>query len=112
MKRLVRKQKKQKQAQIAKERIERLFQLADKSFNKNPELSNRYVQLARKISMRTNTRLPKKLKRKFCKHCGRYLVPGKNCRIRTKQGKLVCTCLECNRSARMPYLKEKKISKS
>ncbi|MBU2590120.1 MAG: ribonuclease P [Nanoarchaeota archaeon] len=95
--------KKNQQEKIAKERIECLFELADKHFKTNPSLSKRYVTLARKISTRTNTRIPAKFKIKFCKDCSNYLVPGINQRVRTKQGKIVRTCLICNKSKRKPF---------
>lgn len=88
---------------IAKERIKYLFEQARKAFNKNPALSNRYVTLARKLSMKYKVRIPRELKRKFCKHCYKYLVPGKNCRVRTHKGKVVYYCLNCKKYMRFPY---------
>jgi len=49
---------------IARERILILLDLAEKEFKKHPERSRRYVELARKISLRYNVRLSKQLKRK------------------------------------------------
>ena len=57
------------QKKIASERINILFRLASEEFKKHPERSNRYVELARKIGMRYNVRIPKLLKRRFCKKC-------------------------------------------
>jgi len=99
------KNKKIKQAKIAKERIERLFELAEKHFKSNPSIAKRYVTLARKISTKTNTRIPINLKTKFCKNCNSYLKPGVNQRVRTKQGKIVRTCLICNKSKRKSFNK-------
>jgi len=98
---------------IAKERIRILFDLAEEVIEKHPERSKRYVELARKIGMRYNVRIPKDLKRKFCKKCLSYLKPGVNCRVRTSEGKqaVIITCLECGEVARYPYIKEKKIIK-
>lgn len=104
--------KKIKQAKIAKERIKRLFELAEKHFKSNPSIAKRYVTLARKIATRTNTRIPPKLKAKFCKKCFNYMKPGVNQRVRTKKGKIVRTCLICEKSTRKPYTKEKKASKA
>ncbi|MDD4878365.1 MAG: ribonuclease P [Candidatus Nanoarchaeia archaeon] len=94
--------RKEKQASIAKERIEKLFSEAEDAFSKEPKLARRYVELARKISTRTNTRIPFALKRKFCKKCNAYLVPGKNARIRTKNKALIIACLECNGVSKLP----------
>lgn len=101
MKKLNAKKQKQMKA-IAKDRINYLFEQANKAFNKNPGLANRYVTLARKLAMKYKVRIPKELKRKFCKHCYKYLMPGKNCRIRTKEGKVVYYCLNCKKFMRFP----------
>lgn len=100
---------KKNEKKIAKERIEKLFEMAEKEFNQNKDLSNHYVNLARKISMKTNTPIPSKFKKQFCKKCYKYLKPGINCRIRTYKGKIIITCLECKNISRYPYLKEKKL---
>ena len=90
---------------IAKERIESLFKQADETFDSDSALSDRYVSLARKISMKFKVRIPPKLKRRFCKHCYTFLVPGKNCRVRTHEGKVVYTCSKCKGFMRFPYKK-------
>lgn len=88
---------------IALERINKLFEEAAKVFKNDKKLANRYVKIARKIGMKTKIRIPSKFKKRFCKHCLSYLVPGVNCRVRTKNGKLVYYCLECKRFMRYPY---------
>ncbi|MCX6815120.1 MAG: ribonuclease P [Candidatus Aenigmarchaeota archaeon] len=97
------------QQNIGRERIERLFSLAEKEFAKNPSRSHRYVSLARKIAMRYNIRLPPGLKRFYCKKCYKYLRPSINCRVRTsaRQRAVIITCLECGHVMRHPYRKEK-----
>ncbi|MDP6642022.1 MAG: ribonuclease P protein component 4 [Candidatus Nanoarchaeia archaeon] len=85
---------------IAKERINSLFEQADKTFKKNPKLSDRYITLARKIAMKSRVRIPRELKRKFCKHCYHYLKSGVNLRIRTKDKKVVYYCLDCKKYMR------------
>ena len=103
------KQKHQKkpieQRKIALERIRTLFKEAKTAFNQDPKLSNRYVELARKIAMKYKVRIPKQLKRQFCKHCYSYLVPGKNLRVRARKGKIVYSCLECKKFMRFPHNK-------
>ena len=64
--------------EIARQRIEILFQQAKEKFPKSPSLSNRYVKLARELAMKVKIRMPVELKRRFCKHCYSYLVPSKN----------------------------------
>ena len=96
---------KQKQKEIAKERVKTLFQQAEKVFSRNKSLANRYVTLARKIAMKVKLRIPLELKRKFCKHCYKFLMPGKNARIRTRDGKVIISCLECKKFTRIPVKK-------
>lgn len=98
----------EKQKKIAKERVEKLLELAS---SVNQKLADRYVTLARKISMKVNLRLPSVLKRKFCKNCSTYFRPGVNCRVRTRNGKVVYYCFNCKTTYRIPFLKEKKEKK-
>jgi ribonuclease P protein subunit RPR2 len=93
------------QIRIAKERIKILFDLALKEFKKHPERSRRYIQLLRKIGLRYNVRLPKELKRKFCKKCFNLFIPGYSCEIRLndKTKTVNIKCLRCNKIYRYPY---------
>ncbi len=93
---------KKKQKDIASTRIETLFQQAADIFSVDKALANRYVALARKIAMKTKTKIPTPLKRQFCKHCYRYLMPGINVRIRTHRGKVIISCFECKKFMRIP----------
>ena len=92
---------------IAKERIIQLFEQAALKKD-NQGLANRYVTLARKISMKYKVRIPSVLKRRFCKHCYQYFVQGKNCRVRTAEGKVVYSCFKCKKFMRFPYVREQK----
>src|SRR3989338_6013165 len=92
---------KHKQKEIALERINILFEEAEKAFSKNKALANRYVSLARKIAMKVKLKIPLKCKRKFCKHCYSYLRPGINSRVRTNRGKVTISCFECKKFTRI-----------
>tara|TARA_Y100000034_G_C6805019_1_gene361398 strand:+ start:113 stop:394 length:282 start_codon:yes stop_codon:yes gene_type:complete len=87
---------------IAKGRIKKLFSEADKVFNKNKKLANRYVELARKISMKVNQPIPKLLKRRFCKHCYHYLRNGVNSRVRIHKSRVIIYCDNCKKYTRIP----------
>ena len=88
---------------IAKNRIKRLFTLAEEcALNNKLVLSNRYVFLARKISMRYLVPIPNKFKRRFCKHCYCYLIPGKNCRVRIYRSRIIVNCFNCKKYTRIP----------
>ncbi len=88
---------------LAVQRINRLFELADQEFEENPKRSDRYVLLARRIGMRFRVRFPKTLKRRMCKHCRSYLVPGSSARVRLRGRYITVTCLRCNKQMRYPY---------
>ena len=93
---------KAKQKEIAKERVQILFKQAEDNFSKNKSLANRYITLARKVAMKVKIRIPLELKRKFCKHCYKFLMPGVNSRVRTRDGKVIISCFECKKFTRIP----------
>jgi ribonuclease P protein subunit RPR2 len=93
---------------LAIQRMERLFMLATEAHKIHPERSNRYVQIACRISTRTRIRMPRQLKRLFCKHCGSFLSPS-GARVRLREGVLTTTCLACGKQTRRPYIPTKGI---
>jgi len=93
---------------IAKRRINQLFLMAEKMASSGDiTLSNRYVEIARKISMRYKISIPKEFKRRVCKNCYKYLVQGLNCRIRIHRGKLIIYCYNCKNYTRIPIKNDK-----
>ncbi len=93
---------KSKQQKIAKERIKVLFQLAKESFKEDSNLSDKYIKLARRIAMKHKVRLGPEFKKKFCKNCHKYLLPGVNCRVRLHKHRLIYYCLSCRHFMRQP----------
>ncbi|MFQ5711218.1 MAG: ribonuclease P protein component 4 [Candidatus Geothermarchaeales archaeon] len=62
------------------------------------EMADRYVGLARGLSMRSRVRIPRDIKLFICKGCKRALIPGVTARFRVKSRRekhLVITCLRC-----------------
>lgn len=100
-----RKKKKAISREIALERINYLFSEASDVYAIDSGLSDRYVSLAQKIGMRYRVSLPSELKRKVCKTCNNFLVPGGNCRVRLKDGFVIITCMGCGSVKRYPYSK-------
>ena len=86
------------QIKIAKERIAILIAEAEKTDNE--QLAKRYVELAKKIGMRYNVRLPPSSRRKFCKYCFSKLTYG----WRTKKGIRYIKCA-CGKTLRFPFKK-------
>ncbi len=98
---------------IALERMRILFVQAEKeAVLHRPARARRYVELARRIGMRYNVRMPPEFKRRFCKACLAYLVPGVNARFRVGRGRLVVTCTACGEIQRLPYGKEQKAARA
>jgi ribonuclease P protein subunit RPR2 len=96
--------------QIAKQRIQILFEQAKKVVKANPKLAKQYVLSARKIAMAAKIQLPVEFRRETCKECDSLFVHGVNCRVRIKQKRephVVVTCLNCSNQTRM-LLREKK----
>jgi len=92
---------------LVNQRIQILFKAAQESYRDHPERSNRYVKLARRLSMRYRTRLRPELKHRICKKCNSYLVYGSNARARLRRGWIAITCLQCGNVTRHPYTPRK-----
>ncbi|PSQ00554.1 hypothetical protein BRC89_01845 [Halobacteriales archaeon QS_4_70_19] len=63
---------------------------------------SRYVRLARRVAERHRLTLPRRFRRFTCDRCDAYLLPGRNARVRTRDGHVVVTC-DCGEHARYPY---------
>ncbi|MFB6094164.1 MAG: ribonuclease P protein component 4 [Halanaeroarchaeum sp.] len=88
---------------IAAERIDRLTALARAAAKEgDDDRAREYVRLARRIAERHRIELPESLTRFSCDRCDRFLVPGRNARVRTRDGHVVVTC-ECGAHSRYPY---------
>lgn len=83
-----------------RERIEKLLGMAREA---GPERQRRYVELARRISERTRTPIPRELKRRICKGCGVLLVPGRTATVRAEKGRKTLKCTECGEVRVLPY---------
>ena len=88
---------------VAEERIERLHDLARAAAREGEQhLARRYVRRARRVAERNRLPLPRRFKRFTCDDCDAYLIPGRNARVRTRDGHVVVTC-DCGTQARYPY---------
>jgi ribonuclease P protein subunit RPR2 len=86
---------------IAKERIDRLFELAGQEARSGDfGRSRRYVSLALRMGERHKVRAGHK--RTYCPECMVFFVPPKNVRVRTGRGWVSMTCLECGHISRYP----------
>ena len=104
------KKNKFKEKDEAKNQIINLFEFAKNC--KDIKLATKYVEHARKISLKIRVMIPKEYKRRFCKNCYVYFVPSKNLRVRTTGKHVLYYCLECKHQMRFPYVKEKKLRRT
>ena len=87
----------------AAERIDRLHALAGEAARAgDDDRAREYVRLARRLAERNRLRLPREFRRFTCDNCDAFLVPGRNARVRTRDGHVVVTC-DCGAQARYPY---------
>ena len=96
--------------QIARQRIQILFEQAKKICKTDPKLATQYVASARKIAMAAKIRLPIEFRRETCKECNSLFVQGVNCRVRIKQKRephVVVTCLNCGNQTRIMFREKK-----
>lgn len=82
---------------IASERIERLFELAEKRLEEGKEsseaLSKRYIGLARRISTHYKVRMPESIRNRICKSCNSVLIAGLSATVRkSSHGYMVYRC--------------------
>jgi ribonuclease P protein subunit RPR2 len=97
--------------EIAIERMNILFNRAEMEFITHPERSNRYVELALKLSTKYNTPIPKEWQRRYCKGCKSFLKPGHNCTVRLVDSEVNIFCGECGHVIKIPYRREKKLKR-
>ncbi|MEM2943158.1 MAG: ribonuclease P protein component 4 [Methanomassiliicoccales archaeon] len=92
---------------IAERRMQQLLGLAEeKALQGNMMRGKRYVELARRIALRTNTKMPKGFM--YCHKCLAPLIPGRNSMVRVKSHRVIIRCKECGYIRRIPYLRELK----
>jgi ribonuclease P protein subunit RPR2 len=88
---------------IAADRIQRLHDLAQEAARDgDDDRAREYVRLARRLAERNRLRLPREFRRFTCDACDAYLIPGRNARVRTRDGHVVVTC-DCGHQSRYPY---------
>jgi ribonuclease P protein subunit RPR2 len=118
MKDRLRKKKRDEAAELAAERIDILFNLAEKkALSGELDTADSLIKRACNIGMKFNVRIPKQYKQMYCRKCHAFLLQGKTSktRINSKEKRVEVTCLKCERKAYTPYVaevKEKRRNKS
>lgn len=90
-------------------RIDRLMSLAEKNIREKPARAKRYVVLATKLSTRYRVRMPERFKKRICKVCNRYWIPGYNVTVRIRRrDRVVEYRCECGAVRRFGYTEKKR----
>ena len=90
---------------VAKVRVRRMLDLAKRTVKEDEALAQRYADMARRIGMKTNVRIPEEYRPMLCRKCKRFIYPGLSCRVRIRQRRephVAITCLYCGGVMRRP----------
>ncbi len=90
------------QKEGALQQVRALFDAAAIIFPKNPAEANRLTAKAHREVLRSKLKLPAVLKKRYCKYCRSFWMPGKTVRVRLSKGRIVYSCLSCKKIQRMP----------
>lgn len=80
--------------------MERLFEEAMRIHEKDPDLADRYAELAWRIKLKHRVDLPPRWKGSVCRKCHSFMVPGSSSRVRVRRGMVVTRCLRCGDTRR------------
>jgi ribonuclease P protein subunit RPR2 len=93
-------------AEIAVTRINKLMTMSKEQASYGDiDLARRYVDIARRISMRTKTKIPKE--HIYCKNCLAPSVPS-TFTVRLRSHRVIMRCAECGSVKRIPYIREQR----
>lgn len=87
-------------AKIAQDRIQELYELAEKEYKDHPKDARNYIAKLRVLATKHNLRITE-LKRTFCKQCNTLLVPGETSTVRIHNNRRVITCTHCGTIKRL-----------
>ncbi len=93
---------------LARQRMNILFNRCLSTVTTNPELAKRYVEIALAISKKSGVPVPRQFRMSYCKKCHAFLMPGVTARFRLRgknRKRLVVKCYSCGRIFRYPIQK-------
>jgi ribonuclease P protein subunit RPR2 len=102
-----------KKSTIKQIALQRVKILLDTALYSRDEFAQDHIKIARKIISKYKLKMPFEYKILFCKNCKKYIVPGKDSRIRIGRSNtkaLRITCKYCNYTYRK--IIEKSVSES
>ena len=90
---------------LALYRMRLLLMQARKMIKEDERLTQRYTDLARRISMVSRVRIGREYGHQICRGCKRLIIPGVNCIVRIRQHRephIVVSCNYCGKHRRVP----------
>jgi len=106
---------KKRSRRVAKERIERLLNVALELSSEDLPKKEAALLTALKLQKKHNVRDIPLFKRYFyCHSCKRVMIPGRTATIRVSPGKvktLAVTCAMCKQTYRIPLIKKRKVTR-
>ena len=90
---------------IAKERVEILFALAEKVVSEDRALADSYIKILNSIRTHYKVALPQNIKNRICGECASVLIPGLNCKVTVASSKsyVVYKCASCGAEEHLHY---------
>lgn len=85
-----------------------LLKLASERTPMDMAVARSAVRDALRLSQSLRVRIPLEEKRKLCRSCFAYLVPGVTSTVRTRNGRVIIRCTECNAVKRLQFRRGKK----
>ncbi|PSN83131.1 hypothetical protein B9Q13_00130 [Candidatus Marsarchaeota G2 archaeon ECH_B_SAG-G16] len=75
--------------------VQRLIKIAIQQYDQCITLSQNSIELAWKICLKHDLKVPKLLRLLLCEKCKNIRIPGKNVRVRLTSGFVVWKCFVC-----------------
>lgn len=105
---MVKPSSKQRKIEKVRNDIDELLSLAASKVKTHAVLSRNAVRDAVRLSQRFRARIPIETKRKLCKKCFSYLLPGVTSSTRVHKGRVIITCKHCGAVKRLQFRRGKK----
>jgi ribonuclease P protein subunit RPR2 len=92
-------------SEIARERIDILFNLARVRAQTDAGMSKEYVRHIKRLGTHSRMKLPKEVKNGVCKKCDAVLIPGLSAKVRIASSKryVAYKCLSCGAERHVHY---------
>ncbi|MGN6348393.1 MAG: RNase P subunit [Candidatus Nitrosocosmicus sp.] len=77
--------------------LKKAITLIDAALYSQSIFADDYIKTAKKIISKYKIKIPFEYRILFCKHCKKFIIPGKNARIRIGRSTIKALRITCNR---------------